>query len=70
MLTDRLLEPGMDGVLALTGDGVAGAGVAGEGLFTGCTTPSGVLMAMAAFFFGGRMKFDFEAGLLVARLTL
>lgn len=72
MLTDRLLDSGTGGVAAFTGGGVARTGVAEGGLVTGCTTPSSFLMAIAALFFGGTMKFDFGTGtgLLVARLAV
>jgi hypothetical protein len=70
ILTFLLLESGTGGVPALTGDGVARAGVAGDGLVTGCTTPSGFLIIMAALFFGGTMKFVFGTGLLAARLAV
>ena len=70
VLADRLRASGTGGVPAFTGDGVARAGVAGDALATGCTIPSGFFIAIAKLFFGGTMKVDFGAGLLVARLAV
>lgn len=69
MLTDLLLAPAIGGVPCFTGDGVARAEVAGDGLATDCTTPSSFLMTIAAFFLAGTRKSDFEIEALVARLA-